>query len=339
MKKVFIGIDFSKLSIDVAILMDSQRKEFVSNKFINEISGFQQLIEWVSSCISIPPSAWLFCGEHTGLYSIALTGFVNEKGLDIWLEPGIQIKRSLGINRSKNDKMDACNIALYAYRFQDRAQSTKLRDTILDQLKDLEAHSSRLKKIKHCLKVSIQELKLVKNNDSVNLIDTDTQELYEILEEKIKIIERQMIHLVRNDSSLYENFLLLQTIKGIGAKNAIMTLVITANFTRFTDARKFGCYCGVVPFPHSSGSSLQNQEHISPLANKKMKTLLTSGAESAIKHNPVLREYYLKKKQQGKHRRVIINNVRNKLIHIMFAVVKNRNPYQVDYGNVNQKAA
>lgn len=110
-----------------------------------------------------------------------------------------------------------------------------------------------------------------------------------------------------------------------------MTIVITGNFTTFNDPRKFGCYCGVVPFSNSSGSSLAGAERISPLANKKMKTLLSSGAESAIKHNCVLRDYYLKKKQEGKNRRVIINNVRNKLIHIMFAVIRKRTAYIESY--------
>lgn len=331
MKKVFIGIDFSKVSIDAAILIDCQKKEFVSDKFSNEQSGFESLLTWVESHTSNAKTAWLFCGEHTGLYSISLTGFMNNKGIDIWLEPGIQIKRSLGIIRSKNDKIDACNIALYAYRFKDRAYSTKLRNTILDQLKDLDAHSSRLKKMKHSLKVATQELKRIKDNDSVSLINIDSQELYELLETKIKRIDKQMIELICKESSLYENFKLLTSIKGIGSKNAIMIIVITGNFTTFDDPRKFGCYCGVVPFSNSSGSSLAGSERVSSLANKKMKTLLSSGAEAAIKYNPVLRNYYIKKKQEGKNRRVIINNVRNKLIHIMFAVIRNHTVYQENY--------
>jgi len=331
MKKVFIGIDFSKASIDAAILIDSQSKLFECNKFDNDESGFERLITWIQSLSDKTKSYWIFCGEHTGLYSIALTRFLNDKQIDIWLEPAIQIKRSLGIVRSKNDKVDACNIALYAYRFKDRAQSTKLKNTILDQLKDLDAYTSRLKKMKHALKVSNQELKKVKANASVDLNDTDTQELYQILEEKIKRIDKQMILLVRQDSSVYENFKLLTSIKGIGQKNAIITLVITNNFNAFIDPRKFGCYCGVVPFANTSGTSLLSAERVSPLANKKMKTLLSSAAESAIRHDPLLREYYLKKMLEGKNRRLIINNVRNKLIHIMFAIIRNRVPYQTGY--------
>lgn len=206
MKKVFIGIDFSKGSIDVAVLIDCDKKEFISNKFSNDQIGFESLVLWVESVVSNSKTDWLFCGEHTGLYSIALTGFLNSKSIDIWLEPGIQIKRSLGIVRSKNDRIDACNIALYAYRFKDKSRSTQLRNNILDQLKDLDAHSSRFKKMKHSLKVANQELKRIKENESVDLIDLDTQELYELLEKKISRIDKRMIELVQEDSSLYENF-------------------------------------------------------------------------------------------------------------------------------------
>jgi hypothetical protein len=34
----------------------------------------------------------------------------------------LQIKRSAGINRDKNDKADSYQIALYAYRFKDKAK-------------------------------------------------------------------------------------------------------------------------------------------------------------------------------------------------------------------------
>ncbi len=331
MKKVFIGIDFSKMSIDAAILQHTVRKKFTCGKFSNDEQGFELLVSWIKSNTNNKEADWLLCGEHTGLYSIAMIGFMNKLGIDIWLESAIQIKRSLGIALSKNDKIDACNIALYAYRFKDKAYSTKLRNTILDQLKDLEAHSTRLKKMKHSLKVATKELKRIKSNTSIELIDKDAMELYEILTKKIKHIDKRMMELVAQQESVYENFKLLTSIKGIGAKNAIMILIITANFTRFDNARKFGCYCGVVPFSNSSGSSLLTKERVSHLANKKMKTLLSSSAESAIKHNPILKEYYIKKINQGKNRRVIINNVRNKLIHIMFAVIKNRTVYKMDY--------
>ncbi|GHU13630.1 hypothetical protein FACS189441_1500 [Betaproteobacteria bacterium] len=45
--------------------------------------------------------------------------------------------------------------------------------------------------------------------------------------------------------------------------------------------------------------------------------------------------YYHRKLKQGKDERLVINNVRNKLIHTIFAVVKNKQFYQTDYKNEN----
>ncbi len=42
------------------------------------------------------------------------------KGIDIWIENALQIKRSMGLKRGKNDKTDSANIAEYASRFVDK---------------------------------------------------------------------------------------------------------------------------------------------------------------------------------------------------------------------------
>ena len=73
MKKLFVGIDFSKEKIDVAIIFAEGLTETsmrVSNEFKNSVSGYKQLVKWVEeSSNETEPSLWLFCGENTGDYS------------------------------------------------------------------------------------------------------------------------------------------------------------------------------------------------------------------------------------------------------------------------------
>ncbi|WP_233441463.1 IS110 family transposase [Parabacteroides johnsonii] len=68
-----------------------------------------------------------------------------------------------------------------------------------------------------------------------------------------------MEQLIAASTSLYTNYLLLRSIKGIGIINAIVLLCVTDNFQRFDTPRKFACYCGVAPFEHTSGISIRGK--------------------------------------------------------------------------------
>ena len=50
---------------------------------------------------------------------------------------------------------------------------------------------------------------------------------------------------------------------------------------------------------------------------------------NAIKYDPQLKEYYQKKLESGKSKMSVINAVRNKLIHRMYAVIRRGTPYVV----------
>jgi hypothetical protein len=62
-----------------------------------------------------------------------------------------------------------------------------------------------------------------------------------------------------------------------------------------------------------------------------MKTLLDLSAKSAIQYDKELREYYLKRIQNGKSKMSTINVVRNKILYQMFAVVKRQTPFIEHY--------
>ena len=56
------------------------------------------------------------------------------------------------------------------------------------------------------------------------------------------------------------------------------------------------------------------------MANKTLKKRLHLGALAAINHDPQIKEYYQRKVAEGKSKMLVINNVRNKLIHRVCAV-------------------
>ncbi|PXV58827.1 transposase [Dysgonomonas alginatilytica] len=307
MEKVFIGIDFSKLHFDVVLIGKGTNAEaFIHSRFMNSELGCQQMLVWLNTQTNTDQSKWLFCGEHTGLYCVLVSEYLHHAGLALWLESGLQIKRSMGICRGKTDKIDAHNIALYALRFEDKARIYHPKEDVLDELKDLQAYRSRLVD----LKVSSKELFRIKQNGSASFIREDSLEKARELALTIKSIDAKVKTLIESNSSVRENFELLTSIKGIGLQNATMMLVLTDNFQRFTDPRKFGCYCGVVPSSHNSGSSVRGRDRVSPLGNRKMKVLLTQATHSASRHDNYFNQYYKRKVHDVKDKILIINNIK-----------------------------
>ena len=334
MKKfLFIGIDFSKSKFDVTVLKSIDQQDFAQAIFLNEKKGFNDFLKWVTKQSNVPKQDWLFCGEHTGLYSRGLTEFLVKKNLFIWLENPLQIKCSWGIKRAKTDRIDSLEIARYALRFQDKATTCKPANKEIESLRLLLAYRGRLVKNKVSLEVAAKETRRVINHDSTSrFIFENSQRDIERIKKEIEVLETKM-HETIMGSQLKQNYLLVVSIKGVGMITAIALIVHTDNFLAFETARQLACYCGVVPFEKSSGTSINGGNHISRLANKDIKVLLTQCARCAVQYDKELAAYYARKIAQGKKDRLVINNVRNKLIHRIFAVVTSKIPYRENYLN------
>ncbi len=117
---------------------------------------------------------------------------------------------------------------------------------------------------------------------------------------------------------------------GISQTTAAEIILTTNEFQDITDPKKFACYAGVVPFERSSGQR-KGRPKVSHMANKKVKSLLHLGAMSAIQHCTQLKAYYQRKVKEGKNKMLVINALRNKLIHRVYAVVKRGKKYNKIY--------
>lgn len=331
-ERLFIGIDFSKSKFDVTALENAEQGAIAQATFDNTKEGFDALLKWASKHSKISSENWLFCGEHTGLYSRSLAIFLTKKNLFIWLENPLQIKQSSGVKRIKTDRADSLVIAAYACRFCDRATAYRLVDNALETLQMLHTYRTRLVKEKVLLQVPAAELRRVIKRDSVSrFIYEESMRKVKNIEKEIKKIETIM-HKTIMDSELKENYLLALSVKGIGIITAIALMVHTDNFTAFENARQIACYCGCAPFPNESGT-INKGTRVSHMANKQLKTLLTSCALSAINHDKEISAYYHRKIAKGKNKCTVINNVRNKLLQRVVAIVKNKIPYQENYLN------
>ncbi|MDA3891959.1 MAG: IS110 family transposase [Salinivirgaceae bacterium] len=330
-KKVIIGIDFSKLTLDVTCFSIKNTDLKYYKQFLNSEEGCKEMIKWVRSFY--PQSIdWLFCGEYTGIYTMTTALVLNEAGLDLWLENPSQIKLSSGFNRDKNDKIDSYRIALYASRFMDRVKLYKPKNDVLLRIRELVRYKDRLTKAITQLSVPVKELKRVKKNcETVTYIDESSKEIIYAMKAQLKCIENKMTILLNNDPELKRLYNLISSVVGVGMQTTIYLLVYTNGFESFNNPRQLSCYCGIAPFAKNSGTSIRSKTQISHYANKKLKTLLHMCALNAIRYDPVIKEYYERKVNEGKHKMKVINNVKNKIIHRVCAVVQSGEKYDKNY--------
>lgn len=330
-KNVIIGIDFSKLTLDVTFIHVDSPEVKHYQQFENTESGCKAIIKWVKKHYQ-DTSDWLICGEFTGIYSMTSAMVFNDQELDFWLENPSQIKRSSGISREKNDKVDSYQIAMYAKRFMDRVRLFNPGTDLLLKLRELVRFKDRLTKAKKQLLVPAKELKRVRKDwDESEYIDDTSKELAKSIDLKIKEIDNQLLSLLKTDPDLKKKYDLINSVVGVGKQTAIFLLIHTWGFISFDTPRQLACYCGIAPFMRESGTSIRGKGRVSHIANKKLKTLLHMCALNAIRYDPVIKAYYERKVSEGKNPMNVINNARNKLVHRIFSVVKSGKEYDKSY--------
>jgi transposase len=143
----------------------------------------------------------------------------------------------------------------------------------------------------------------------------------------IKNLEAEIRSIIVKYSDLKNNYDLLITVPGIGHLTAVYLICCTNNFAGKISGKQLACYAGVVPFEHSSGISVKGRNKVHPMANKDLKKALHLCALTAIQYYPEFRQYYERKKAEGKHSMSVLNAIRNKIVLRAAAVVNNQKAY------------
>lgn len=320
--KIYVGIDVSKLTLDVFI-----RELQAHRKFRNDLNGFISILEWIEKKTKNPLDSVLFCFEHTGLYSLPLALFFEENKIPFSMISALEIKRSLGITRGKNDCIDSKRIAEFAFRFQDKISRTKLPARAIMKIHSLLTLRDRLVRIKSGYVVSQNESISFMGKEGLPELFAVYEKMISITNEEIITLEKAIKSIIKENEELKTSLELITSIKGIGFLVAVHLIVYTHNFSRFDNWRKFACYSGVAPFDYQSGTSVRGKKQVSSLANKQVKKMLHLAAICAVHTDTELQDYYSRRQAEGKNKMTIINIVRNKLLARAFAVVKRGTPF------------
>ena len=321
-KSYIIGVDVSKLKLDLHCY--GQPNSFVIS---NDSKGFKAILKWIKKEVNKDFSNVMVVMEYTGIYTYGLEQFLHQQGIKYVKRPALDIKRSVGMKRGKTDKADARMISQYGWYRREELKPMKPVSEAQQQLQQLMNYRDKLVADKASYEARIKELRGQLGNKLPTRIIESTEYVMQVLEIEIKEAKRAIEELINGDDGLRINYELVTSVQGIGFVTAIHLLIVTENFTRFNDPRKFACYSGIAPFEHTSGSSIRGRTKVSPLANKKIKSLLTLAAICAVKHDPELKAKYKQKIDEGKAKMSALNMIRFKLIERVFAVIKRKSVY------------
>jgi transposase len=327
MKKIFVGIDISKNWIDVCVTLDG--KHVSHRQFDNKLQGFKAMVKWIKEFDS-KLEEWLLCMEHTGIYGQPLWYFLVEKEITYCVVPGQSITSGLEIRRGKSDRIDAEDIARFAFRYADELKPHSLPTQVLQRLKMLFAYRDRLVKAKVLIGVPASEAKLFAAQQS-KAVRIDSSSLVQVIEARIKKVETLMLNAINSDDQTAKCYELIISVPGFGLVTASYLLIITQCFTILTKSRKLSNFGGMAPHPHKSGKTIKGKERVSHMADKKLKTLLSRGASSLIQYNEGTQLYLDRMVGRGKHEYLVRNNIKNKMLHTVCAVVKRGTPYIENY--------
>ena len=139
--------------------------------------------------------------------------------------------------------------------------------------------------------------------------------------------DQAITELIAGDEPLTLLYAQLTSVPGVGLVLATETLLTTNAFRDRTDPKR---YAGVLPSERSSGQHW-GQPRVSAPANKRVKALLHLAALSAMRWCKPLKAYYERKGAEGKNKMLVLQNVRNKLVRLLFACVQKNQKYDENY--------
>lgn len=323
----WIGIDVSSATLDFALL-DGKGTHLESVQVENDRKAVMKLMGQWRKRHGVEVDDCLICLEATGHYTLMMLNLIVEQQWLAWLAHPNDIQQSMGIKRVKNDKVDALRIAQYARTFHEKARLFTAQNLKLDRLKHLITRRNHLVRSRARHRTHITDLNRYMDRQLRTEFDRMDKRQIKLEDQIVAHVDALILAEIRTDPQTERQYDLLRTIPGVGPQLAAYLVACTDGFARFNTPRQLSCHAGVAPFERSSGSSVRGRTQVSHQADKSLKTLLHMSALVSVREPGELRQYFERKRAEGKKPILVVNAVRNKLVHRVCAVIRNNKPYE-----------
>lgn len=332
--RIVIGIDPAKDSF-VAAIWRAQAKRVTREPalFDNTLEGFEAFATWLErhGCAR---EHLLVTIENTGRYCEELAVWLCEAGYETVMVDPLSLWRAFR-REAKTDALDSALLAEYGWRYRDRLRPFIPPTPLVARIRTLLGVREQLVKQKTALKNHAHSL-------SSGATDTPAalhviEESVHHLEEQIQTLERKMKELVGRHARMARHVAHLMSAPGVGVLLAMNLLVLTEGFTRRLGHRRLAAYLGIAPHPHRSGTSVRKRDRSRGFGPAIARKLLHLAARTLKRNNEGFRRYAKRKELEGKPYLVISNNIANKLLKILCALVRHDMPYVENYRSVNPR--
>ena len=309
----YVGIDISKRDFHAAF---TEQGETV--RFANDRKGINGFIRFLGDNGFMPGETAIGM-ESTGYYHLLPALMLSHGGYRVNIINPLITRRQTQttLRQVKNDKKDAkliryCTAKGEGYIFAE-TEETLLLKTLVRQRNDLS-----------CLriKMKLRQQSVDHREDCINRpITSVNRDLHDVLTVKIRGLDKEL--------SQYWKALqrLLRSVPGVGPLTAVSFVSEIGDIKRFPSPKELTAFIGLDPRTHKSGTSINGRGYITKRGNKILRTRLFNAASAAIQRPNLFRDFFLKKRTEGKPYRVALCAVMHKMIHVIYAVWARGTPF------------
>jgi transposase len=307
MIELFAGIDVSKEQLDVAVRGRETRQWTVQY----DESGVEALVKELKELAPTLLVLEATCGLETHLVAaLAIAGIplvvINPRQVR-------DFARATG-ELAKSDAIDARIIALFADRIRPEVRPLKDEDT-----RELDALMARRRQL-----IEIRTGERNRLYSAAPVVRTSIEEHIAWLDARIDEVDEELQLRIKKSSVWREKDRVLRSTPGIGPTVSLSLLAGVPELGTL-NRQKVSKLVGVAPLNCDSGT-LRGQRRIWG-GRADVRNMLYMATLSAIRHNPVIREFYQRLVARGKIKKVALVACMRKLLTILNRMVKDNTPW------------
>jgi transposase len=321
---VYIGIDVSKATLDVAFVGEGER---IHRQVANDTAGFGELGRWLRKRRVTHAHV---CLEATGQYSDGIATFLHEAGYLVSVVNPARVRgyADSQMRRNKTDKLDAYLLADFCQTQQPEAWTPPP-----PEWRELRAL------VRHLDELTTSQQQVV-NRQAAGpgspLVNAQWTAQLTLLEAHIAQTKQAIADEIDQHPDLKRQRDLLTSIPGIGDLTAGKLLAECRDLTAFTDVRQLVAFAGLNPRQHQSGTSVHKAPTISRQGSAPLRTALYMPALNAMRFNPLLRTFAARLAKRGLSGKALVTAVMRKLLHLVYGVLKSGQPFDPHWNNALQ---
>jgi transposase len=298
---IFVGIDISKATLDVDIYPMSEPR-----RFLNDDGGREELCEWLKT-----RTPTLIVMEATGGLEIPVAGLLAAAGLPVAVINPRQARdfaKAIGV-LAKTDAVDAIVLARFAQAVRPAVRALKS-----EEAQELEAVLTRRRQI--------VEMITAERNRQINAQARIAKQIkghIAWLEKRLDEANDDLDRLIRKSPIWQHKSDLLTSVPGVGRVVAT-TLLAELPELGSLNRREIGALVGVCPFSRDSGA--RRGKRLIWGGRSSVRAALYMATLCATRFNPIIKAFYRRLVDAGKHKKVAIVACMRKLLVTLSVMIR-----------------